>query len=480
MMKGLINIGYLFMLAGALACESEMSGARYDSTDELQIMDYIDGREDLSIYREMVEYTGQRSLLKTAGSYTVFVPDNEAFQRLFERLSAAGETVAGITDKEPEYWANYFRYHLLDRRVNTNELIPGPLPAATALNGKYIIADIRDSYTSIRLNNFSTIREYNIDLSNGYINIVDQVLAPPVKSLFEALESTGKFTVMLGIFEETGFDRYLRDSMITLLVESDKTLEANNFSRDSIGDLEDWAAYHIIPDSGYFMNQLAKQRFYPLYQEESLSFSQDERGQYYLNENYRFDQSLEYGIDRVQNNGVYHTMDTVIYVEPAPPALIRLNLYPPSSNHGEQNVFTQSPSRILLNSGTRSYHQNKEFKIVQFDAQQVGDYFYLTVPDVAAGKYRIRLIHRPGSGRGNYISIYNDRIVKDDIVLTEPDGDFEEWDYYVYNYCGDITVETRSDVTLYFSLRSFARNKKPNYCCDLLMDMLELIPITED
>ncbi|MCH5686887.1 hypothetical protein LWM68_23035 [Niabella sp. W65] len=33
------------------ACKREMSGARYDSNDEMQIMDYIDTRPDLSIFR---------------------------------------------------------------------------------------------------------------------------------------------------------------------------------------------------------------------------------------------------------------------------------------------------------------------------------------------------------------------------------------------------------------------------------------------
>src|SRR3546814_15413554 len=104
---------------------------------------------------------------------------------------------------------------------------------------------------------------------------------------------------MLRLFEETGLDAYLQDDLVTGFIESDKVLEAYNFTRDSIKDLHDWASYHIIPDSGYFLNQLTKQRYFPLYKEESLSFQEDEFGQYYMNEDYRFDKSAEYGIDRV-------------------------------------------------------------------------------------------------------------------------------------------------------------------------------------
>lgn len=471
---------WLLMLAGINGCENKLSDARFEETEDLQIMDYIDSREDLSTFRELVDYTGQRNLLRTAGTYTLFVPDNAAFGRLFARLSEGGSVVDAITDMEPAYWLSYFKYHLLDQKVNTNAFVPGPLPAATALDGKYMIADISDSYAAIRLNNAATIIQYNIELANGYVNVTDEVLVPPINTLYEQLKATGKYETMLGIFEETGLDRYLKDSIITLFIESDKVLQADDFNRDDIEDLQDWASYHIIPDSGYFLNQLTKQRFFPLYKEESLSFQEDEFGQYYMNEDYRFDPSAEYGIDQVAYNGVYHSMDTVLSIVAAPPSTIRMNLYPPGSPYGEQNVFAKLPARILLNTGTKSYHQNKEGKIVQFDAQQIGDSFHLTIPDVPAGNYRIRLIHRGGGTRGTYLTIYNNQIIDEEIVLRDPDGTFEEWDYLKYNYCGDITVESRSDVTLTFAFQNFGSNKKPSYCCDVLMDMIELIPITEE
>src|SRR3546814_13214 len=131
-----ISINSLFlllMLTGPTGCENKLTEGRFEETEDLQIMDYIETREDLSIYRELVEYTGQRNLLRTAGTYTVFIPDNAAFERLFARLSEGGSAVDAISDKEPAYWLNYFRYHLLDRKVNTNAFTPGPLPAATAL-----------------------------------------------------------------------------------------------------------------------------------------------------------------------------------------------------------------------------------------------------------------------------------------------------------------------------------------------------------
>jgi len=473
------SLTVIFLILANLSCENHFSDARYDENDELQIMDYIDSHVELSVFRELIDYTGKRNLLKTAGTYTLFAPNNQAFANLFARLSVNGKTVSSISDETPEFWLNYFKYHLLDEKINTNSLEPGPLPVPTVLNNKYVIADIRDSYSSIKLNNMATILEYNIEMSNGYINITDEVLSPPVETIFNQLKQTGKYEIMLGLIEEVGLTGYLQDSTVTFLVERDEVLQRNNFDKTAIANLKEWVEYHIIPDSGYFLNQLIKNRIYSLYTKEALSFSVDEFGQYSMNGDFKFDQSLDYGIDRVCLNGIYHSVDTLLQIVEAAPATIRLNLYPPGSPYGEQNVFTVAPARIVLNTGTQSYHQNKEKKIMAFDAQQVGDYFFLTFPDVPAGQYTIRLIHRGATSRGTFLVIYNDEIIDDNVVLSKQDGTFEEWSYLKYNYCGEITVESRSDVELYFALTAFASGKNGSYCCDVLMDMMELIPIVE-
>ena len=169
-------------------------------------------------------------------------------------------------------------------------------------------------------------------------------------------------------------------------------------------------------------------------------------------------------------------MGTVVEIVAALPSFIRYNLFPPGSPYGEQNVFTKSPARIVMNDGTKSYHQNEEGRIVAFDAAQVGDHFYLTIPDVPAGKYTIQLVHRNGT-RGKFITIYNEEIVKADINLAVKDGTWDVWNYYVTNNCGVIDVQDRSDVTITFAFTGFATGKTGGYCCDILMDAIELIPV---
>src|SRR5690606_9648135 len=201
-----------------------------------------------------------------------------------------------------------------------------PLPYPTAYLEKYILADISDSYAAIRLNNVATIVEYNIEMANGYLNVIDEVLNPPTVSMYDALEASGNYNIMLGLFEEHGYINYLTDSTVTLFIESDDALERSNFSRDAVSDMDDWLKYHIIPDSGYFLNSLTAQRFYSLYPDESLNFHSDAMGQYYVNNSYPFNQTRAFGIDKVSANGVYHTLDTLLEIVESRPTTIRLNL----------------------------------------------------------------------------------------------------------------------------------------------------------
>ncbi len=469
----------ILMFPLIFSCDNKFAESRFDDEDEMQIMDYIDANEDLSVFRDLIDCVGKRNLLKTAGTYTLFVPNNEAFENLFVRLNQKGKNISSISDETKEFWLDYFNYHLLDKKINTNSLLPGAFPTPTLLNNKYIIVDIRDSYNAIKLNNSSTIVKYNLEFANGYINIIDEVLNPPTETIHEELRSSGKYEIMLGLMEQAGLSTFLKDSTITLLIENDETLIENEFQADAIENLEDWLQYHIIPDSGYFMNQLTARRFYSLYPVEPLTFSVNDYGEYSINQIYKLDQTLKYGIDRVSLNGIYHNLDTVLQIEEAAPSTIRLNCYPPGSPYGEQNVFAQPPARIVMNTGTRSYHQNQEFRIIAFDAQQVGDYFWLTFNDVPAGKYKIRMIHRAGSGRGTFLVIYNDEIVQSDVNLAKVEGPFEEYNYLSYNDFGEIVVERRSDVTLTFVMTAFAKGRVGSYCCDILLDIMELIPVVE-
>lgn len=465
------------------ACQENYSEVRYDSEDKLQIYDYIKSRPDLSTYRELLDYTGFSSQLSTSGAYTAFVPTNDAFDRLFGRLAEKGVHLSSIQDTSAAYWLNYIKYMTIDAgtALNSNTFQNGILDEPTMMGEDYyIVADVRRSYAAIRLNSLATITEYNVKLANGLIQIMDEVLLPPIENVYSMLAETGKFTKMLGLFDQYGLTDYLKDSTITLLVEPDEQLAGVDL--DAIPDMGTWLMYHIFWPERYFSGELDGQAIYPLYREEAITFKMDEEGGLWCNTKFRFSRSEINGIDNVASNGVYHVLDTMLAIVEAPPGVKRWNLYAETkiNSNGdllyEQNVFTEAPAKITEDFGTQSFHQGKKPPIVGFDAQQIGDNFHTTITDVVRGKYTVRLLYKTGT-RADLMMIYNDQIITPSMNMNSNIPNWQTWTYLQYKDCGVIDVEQRGDVTLYFQVVKL--NRAPSGCCDMLMDMIELIPVND-
>jgi len=254
-------------------------------------------------------------------------------------------------------------------------------------------------------------------------------------------------------------------------------LSRNNFDKSKIENLRNWAAYHIIPDSGYFLNQLIEQRYYPVYDKYSVSFKLDARGEYFMNNVFKFNQTPENGSDRMSANGVYHSLEDVPEITMPVPTTIRYLLYPPGAtgaNAKPQNVFAVGLGSITRDTGTDSYHLGSK-QITRFNGLQVSDQFHFTVPDVPIGKYKVRIIHRAGN-RAKFLMIYEGNIIKNDIDLAKTNGLWPTFTYLSYNDCGVINVENNSDVKLIFAMTAFHPTQPASYCCDVLMDVVELIP----
>lgn len=469
-------VGVGFLIPG---CEEKFSGGRYDSKDMMQAYDYILTRPDLSVYKEICDYTGFYGVISTAGTYTIFVPTNDAFDRLFKRLTQGGEVISGIRDKTPEYWLNYLEYLTVGKNLNTNAFELGMLSEPTLMGEDYyLVADIRGGYTKIKLNSLATITEANIKVANGLVNVIDEVLLPPTKSVYDMLVEAGTYKTMLQIFEDNGLTDYLKDSVVTLVVEPDYILEKYHFDRDAIPNEGDWADYHVINTERSFSGDLNGRTIKPMYKTESLTFNIDVEGQMWCNQKYAFSQTPGKGIDNVGSNGVFHALDTILTIEEATIGKRIHNLIGKTNEEAGvvQNVFADAPASINEDTGTSSFHRGQKPPICGFDAQQVGDIFYTTIPDVVSGKYTVRFLYKTGN-RVNLMMIYNDEVISTDLIMDTKDGDWVTWTYMNRKDLGVIDVPARGDAKLYFQVIQLKRD--PAACCDMLMDAIELIPVEE-
>lgn len=469
---GILLLGIIATLIPA--CKDDFSGLRYDSEDKMQIYDYLKTRSDLSVYKEISDYSGFYGVLSTAGAYTAFIPTNTAFETLFKQLN-----VSKISDKTPEYWLKYLQYMTVNAKLNTNSFEVGILDDPTLMGEDfYLVADIREGYNAVKLNGVAKVQEANINVANGYVNVLDAVLLPPTSNIYDMLVNTGVYKTMLQIFEDNGLTSFLKDSTITLIIEPDYVLEKYNFDRKKLPNEADWINYHIIYNERSFSDALNGRTIAPMYNQEYLTFNIDAEDKLWVNQIFGFSQSAVNGINKVASNGIYHTLDTVLAIVEATPGKMTHNLVGKTDEAAGvvQNVFADAPAIINEDTGTSSFHRDKKPPICGFDCQQVGDIFYTTIPDVVKGKYAVNMVYRTGN-RSDFMMIYNDEVVGSDLVMDTPDGSWPTWTYMSQKKMGEIEVAERGPVKLYFQVIKMKR--APAACCDLLMDAIELIPVEE-
>ena len=120
---------------------------------------------NFSILLGAIEDAGLTTTLQFLGDFTVFAPSDAAFEAL------GIETVESLTD---EQLTNVLTYHVLDGEVPSSALQPEQTVAA--LNGENLFITVESG--DVTVNGTSGVVQADLDVRNGVIHAVDQVLLP--------------------------------------------------------------------------------------------------------------------------------------------------------------------------------------------------------------------------------------------------------------------------------------------------------------
>ncbi len=280
----MIRIFYIFLVFVLLAisCTPDEERLFYDK-DVISIAEYLENnRETYSKFYQVVIQGGLKDILSAYNpfgrGYTLFVPSNEAFDRYiannpryesFEQLMQDMDFVRLLAG-----------YHLVNIDLETNAFPYGALPDTT-VTGDILTIGFSSGLDSTvyRVNNVAPVVVGNIELANGYIHIIGEVLQPVDYSGYDWIELNPGFSIFrqalkitgikdqLGVYRETPGGRKVLNKY-TLLVEHDSIYHRYDIHsiEDLIeryatpgmdltspaNDLYQFVAYHIL-EGGYFL-----------------------------------------------------------------------------------------------------------------------------------------------------------------------------------------------------------------------------------
>lgn len=182
-----------------LNCTSEKFKVSTDET--LNITEFLRANEDYSLFLEILEATGYDAFMNTYGTYTFFLPSNEAVTELMNELG-----VNSVNDIQLDDLKEIAKLHILPESVNTTSFTDGKI-ASPSLQGQFIItgAEFVDGASSITVNKEAHIIKSNIIVGNGIIHVIDKVLRVANKTLAETINEDPSLTLFTEALKATGW-----------------------------------------------------------------------------------------------------------------------------------------------------------------------------------------------------------------------------------------------------------------------------------
>lgn len=142
-------------------------------TGSRTIIDFVATADTFSLLHQSLVACQLDSLLRTDGPYTIFAPDNAAFNKL------PGGTVSNLMNPESQRkLTSVMEYHIVVGEFKADEFINGM--KLTTLLGQELTVSITDTIISIAdpKGAASNILVPNLKTGNGYLHQVDAVKIP--------------------------------------------------------------------------------------------------------------------------------------------------------------------------------------------------------------------------------------------------------------------------------------------------------------
>ena len=173
-----------------------------NTTEDVNIVGYLEKYPDsFSLFKQILDRTGNSSFLNAYGSYTCFAPTNSGVKTYLQKIGAASVDAADLATLK-----DMVRLHLLEDTIYTGSFTDGKLPVIT-MYGQYLVTAVVNNggISSYIINRQALVVKSNIRVGNGIIHSIDNVLIPATKTIAKQLEEKPEFSIFVQALQSTGF-----------------------------------------------------------------------------------------------------------------------------------------------------------------------------------------------------------------------------------------------------------------------------------
>lgn len=180
----------LALLLPLLGCEEDNKDRKFMSFDDKVMYDYLAERAEFSEWCKLIDQAGMRETFRLSTTpMTCFVVQNEV---LLGYLRSKYENFTTIEDLDPSVAQTLVKYHTLPNVTLTLASFRNGRLADSTATGDYLACLLSTDGGSIYLNRESKIIDYDKELVNGILHVLDGVIDPVVNTLEDYLEANAE------------------------------------------------------------------------------------------------------------------------------------------------------------------------------------------------------------------------------------------------------------------------------------------------
>ncbi|KAL9872338.1 midline fasciclin isoform 1-T1 [Glossina fuscipes fuscipes] len=195
------------------------------------LMDIIRDRRDMSIMRTVLEKTKLSDLLEGEKPLTIFVPTDDAFDKLESHLRRVLKEGKGCA-------SNILKNHMLDLTFCSIASVPGAKTTAYNLLGEPMRFN-RSTHGGeieqpqpIVINGVAKVVETDIMGTNGVVHVIDTIMPTETALPLSSLMQEKNVTIFRRLLEISGLDNAFDDmDNLTMFAPTDKALEGTEWAK---------------------------------------------------------------------------------------------------------------------------------------------------------------------------------------------------------------------------------------------------------
>jgi uncharacterized surface protein with fasciclin (FAS1) repeats len=261
-LNSLLLTWILFMVAMLNSCEDNGTVTPgFKDVISISIQQYLmDNITQYSDFLDILESGKMDVTLKAYNpngfNYTLFLPTNSAVQKFIQN-SSQFSNLQELIDNDT-FCREIGKNHIINQGILTSEFPIGTFPERT-LSYNYLTVNVGFEADSAfyTINDMARIIKQNIEMSNGVIHVIDQMLIPVTLNTGELLEITPGQSIFNEALKQTGYFDILSFSgdnsssgavYYTILVERDSVFHKSGIQ--SFSDL----VQQISPDNSDYLD----------------------------------------------------------------------------------------------------------------------------------------------------------------------------------------------------------------------------------